>query len=90
VIPMRRWKKIVPNEVDQWTGARAAVKRVRKRGREGRWTTGDVLVIFYRYPVDWAENLTDWFRGCLLRSSCLFSSSFDSGSLAEYAVGQLT
>jgi len=38
-------------------------------------------LMFYRYPVDWAENLTDWFRGCLplLRLSCLFSSSFDSG-----------
>lgn len=21
---------------------------------------------FYRYSVDWTEDLTDWYRGCLL------------------------
>lgn len=55
---------------------------------------------FYRYPVDWAENLTNWFRPflppppplppLLVCPVSFLGRSLGSRSAAGYAIGQLT
>lgn len=99
------------NEVDQWA---EEVERRERRGRRKRKGRRErrrgsrergppvTSLTFYRYPVDWAENLTNWFRPFLPPPppapappllACPVSSlgrSSGSRSAAGYAIGQLT
>lgn len=79
-------------------------RRRKRKGRRGSRERGPPVtsLTFYRYPVDWAENLTNWFRPFLPPPppppappllACPVSSlgrSSRSRSAAGYAIGQLT
>jgi len=93
-----RRKRIDPErEVDQWTEG-GKNRRMVKRVRDGRTENGPPVtsLTFYRYPVDWAENLTNWFRpsyrlpSLASRLTCFFPSQFGTRSAAGYTIGQLT